>query len=93
MHNLLQEFYGLLEEFFISKAFFMMEYKKRNPSFSPDSYINQALVRNVMKMSRYSLVEQFYKLMEEFFIFKAFFMMEYDEKILLSLRIVILISR
>ena len=39
-YNLETQFYKLMEEFFISKAFFMMEYDK-NPTFSPDSYINQ----------------------------------------------------
>ena len=49
-----------------------------------------------MEINRYKLVEQFYKLMEEVFISKAFFMMEYNnkkKKILVSLRIVILIRR
>ena len=50
---------------------------------------------NITEMNRDNLVEQFYKLMEEFFISKVFFIMEYDKKkkIIVSLRMVILIRR
>ena len=47
--------------------------------------------RNIMDMNKYNLIEQFYKLMEEFFVSEAFFMMEFDKKILVSLWIVKLI--
>ena len=36
--------------------------------------------RNIMEMNKYNLIEQFYKLMEEFFVSEAFFMMEFDKK-------------
>ena len=42
-YSLVEQFYKLMEECFNSKAFFTMEYDKKNPSFSLDSYINQAL--------------------------------------------------
>ena len=38
-----EQFYKLMEELFIPKAFFMIEYDRKNPTFSPGSYINQAL--------------------------------------------------
>ena len=42
-NSLAEQFYKF-KEFFMCKSFFMMEYDKKNPSFSPDSYINRTLV-------------------------------------------------
>ena len=36
--------------------------------------------RSFLEIKKHNLAEQFYKLMEEFFISKALFMMEYDKK-------------
>ena len=37
-YTLVEQFYKLMEEVFISKVFFVMEYDKNNPSFSPGSW-------------------------------------------------------